>query len=150
MITKELASCPLCLDAECCNIADINEFHNSYSCMSCGFETTDLMVEGEFDFEQYESPEDFPLLYKDIKQVDAHDRVWYPMTINQKGKGTVYAFGSSADNWRWRATKSVELTEEELLLPKYKNQTHKSDSASTSDFGKDFFGACDYINLFTI
>jgi hypothetical protein len=143
-----LATCPLCFAEECCNISPINEFHNQYSCMSCGYETNDLMVEGEFDIEAYEAPEDFPLLYKDIKQVDELDRVWYPMTINQKGKGTVYAFGTCKEDWRWRATRSIPLTEEELLLPKYKKQTHKSDPTSTFDFDKDFFAAADYAQIF--
>jgi hypothetical protein len=145
-----LMMCPLCKQEECCNIEPINEFHFKYSCVACGFETNDLMREGEFDFEAYESDDAFPMLYKDIKQKDEINRVWYPMTINVKGKGTVYAFGHSAEDWQWRATKSIPLTEEELALPKYKNQTHKSDSSSTKDFDKDFFGACDYINLFDI
>ena len=138
MIDSTLMMCPLCKQEECCNIEPINEFHNKYSCVACGFETNDLMREGEFDFEAYESDDAFPLLYKDIKQVDEINRVWYPMTINIKGKGTVYAFGNNTDNWQWRATKSIALTEEELMLPKYKNQTHKSDPTSTKDFGRDF------------
>ena len=148
MIDSTLMMCPLCKQEECCNIEPINEFHNKYSCVACGFETNDLMREGEFDFEAYESDDAFPLLYKDIKQVDEINRVWYPMTINIKGKGTVYAFGNNTDNWQWRATKSIALTEEELMLPKYKNQTHKSDP--TKDFGRDFFEACDYIQIFDI
>lgn len=150
MIDTTLVSCPLCKQQECCNIEPINEFHNKYSCMACGFETNDLMREGEFDFEYYESDEAFPLLYKDIKQKDELDRLWYPITINVKGKGTVYAFGHSAEDWQWRSTKSVKLTDEELKLSKYRGQTHKSDPASTKDFGRDFFSAIDHVNLFDI
>ena len=108
------------------------------------------MRDGEFDFEAYESDDAFPLLYKDIKQIDELKRVWYPITINIKGKGTIYPFGKFADEWQWRATKSIKLTEEEINLPKYKNQTHKSDPSSTQDFERDFYAACDYINLFDI
>jgi hypothetical protein len=150
MIDTTLMLCPLCKQDECCNIEPINEFHNKYSCMACGFETNDLMREGEFDFAAYEDDDAFPMLYKDIKQVDEIKRVWYPMTINIIDKGTVYPFGKFANEWQWRATKSIKLTEEELKMPKYKNQTHKSDSSSTQDFERDFFAACDYINLFDI
>jgi len=150
MIDTTLMLCPLCKQDECCNIEPINEFHNKYSCIACGFETTDLMREGEFDFFAYEEDDAFPMLYKDIKQTDEIKRVWYPMTINIKGKGTVYPFGKFADDWQWRATKSIRLTEEELKLPKYKGQSHKSDASSTQDFGRDFYAACDYINLFDI
>ena len=146
MIDTMLVTCPLCKQEECCNIEPINEFHNKYTCIACGFETHDLMREGEFDFEAYESDDAFPLLYKDIKQKDELGRVWYPITI----KGTVYAFGRTAEDWQWRSTKSVPLTEEELTLAKYKGQTHKSDPTSTQDFGKDFFSATDHINLFDI
>jgi len=150
MIDSTLMMCPLCRQEECCNIEPINEFHNKYSCAACGFETNDLMREGEFDFEAYESDDAFPMLYKDIKRTDEIHRVWYPMTINIKGKGTVYAFGHNVEDWQWRATKSVPLTEDELQLPKYKGQTHKSDPSSTQDFGRDFFEACDYIQIFDI
>jgi len=105
---------------------------------------------GEFDFEQYEDDDSFPLLYKDLKKTDELDRFWYPMTINVQGKGTVYAFGKGVEDWRWRATKSVPLTKQEKRHPKYKGQTHKSDPNSTKDFDKDFFGAVDYIQLFDI
>lgn len=150
MIQTALTTCPLCKQHECCNIENLNEFHNKYSCMACGFETNDLMRKDEFDFEEYESDPSFPQLYKDIKQTDELERVWYPITVNIKGKGTVYAFGTSIQDWQWRSTKSVKLTKKEMSMPKYKNQTHKSNSASTKDFGKDFFGAADYINLFSI
>ena len=150
MSDQNLVTCPLCKQEECCNIEPINEFHNKYACMSCGFETNDLMRLGEFDVDSYEEPEDFPSLYKDIKQVDENGRVWYPMTINVQGKGTVYAFGTDKEDWRWRAIKSIPLTEEESTLPRYKNATHKSDSSTETDFGKDFFSAVDYINIFDI
>jgi hypothetical protein len=150
MIDTTLMMCPLCKQEECCNIEPINEFYNKYSCVACGFETNDLMKEDDFNFEAYEDQDGFPELYKDIKQVDEIGRVWYPITINIKGKGTVYVFGKTSDDWQWRATKSIALTEEELKLAKYKGQTHKSDPSSTEDFGKDFFGAVDHINLFDI
>jgi hypothetical protein len=106
------------------------------------------MREGEFDFEQYEA--EFPELYKDIKYVDEDKRVWYPQVINIENQGTVFANGSSAEDWEWSAIKSIELTEEEKETPKFKGKTHKSDSASLKGFGSDFFDSCDYIGLFEI
>ncbi|MEI6297055.1 MAG: hypothetical protein WCO84_05430 [bacterium] len=148
MSENNLVTCPLCKAEECCTITPLNEFHNNYTCINCGFETNDLMREGEFDFEEYEAPAEFPQLYKDIKQTDDDGRVWYPMTINIKKKGIVYAFGTNVENWQWRSTKSIPLTAAELLMPKFRNQTYKSDPSTTKDFGNDFFEAADHINLF--
>jgi hypothetical protein len=106
------------------------------------------MREGEFDFEQYE--EEMPELYKDLKYTDEQGRVWYPQAINIEDKGTVFANGGSKEDWQWAGIKTIELTEEEKELPKFKGKTHKSDSASLQGFETDFFAACDYIGLFDI
>jgi hypothetical protein len=106
------------------------------------------MREGEFDFEQYE--EEMPELYKDLKYTDEEGRVWYPQVINIEDKGTVFANGGSKEDWQWAGIKTIELTEEETELPKFKGKTHKSDSASLQAFEEDFFAACDYIGLFDI
>jgi hypothetical protein len=106
------------------------------------------MREGEFDFEQYE--EEMPELYKDLKYTDEEGRVWYPQVINIEDKGTVFANGGSKEDWQWSGIKTIELTEEEKELPKFKGKTHKSDSASLQGFETDFFEACDYIGLFDI
>jgi hypothetical protein len=147
-MTDQLTICPKCKTDESCYITLINEFHNAYACFGCGFTTSDLMREGEFDFEQYE--EEMPELYKDLKYTDEDGRVWYPQVINIEDKGTVFANGSSKDDWQWAGIKTIELTEEEKELPKFKGKTHKSDSASLQGFETDFFEACDYIGLFDI
>ena len=147
-MTDQLTICPKCKAEDACYVTPINEFHNAYACFSCGFTTSDLMREGEFDFEQYE--EEMPELYKDLKYTDEEGRVWYPQVINIEDKGTVFANGSSKDDWQWAAIKTIELTEEEKELPKFKGKAHKSDSASLQGFGDDFFAACDYIGLFDI
>lgn len=149
-MTDTLLQCPKCKQEECCSIIEINEWHNAYNCIACGFQTTDLMREGEFDFEEYESPLDFPELYKDIKYTDEESRVWYPTVVNVLGKGTVFAAGSTKDDWEWNAIKSVELTDEEKQLSKYKGQTYKSDSSTLQKFGFDFFAACDFIGIFEL
>ena len=114
--------------------------------MGCGFQTNDLMKSDEFDIKQYE--ETLPELYKDIKYTDIEGRVWYPITINLETKGTVFAYGTSEENWQWAAIKATPLTEEEQKERKYKGASHKSDAKTLKQFGKDFIEACDYIGFF--
>ena len=147
MTKDNLEFCPKC-GGDACYTTQLNTTAKNYFCFGCGFTSNDLMVIGEFDFEQYEA--EFPELYKDIKHVDEDKRVWYPQVINMENQGTVFANGSSAEDWEWSGIKSIELTEEEKDTPKFKGKTHKSDSASLKGFGSDFFDACDYIGLFEV
>lgn len=141
----QMTICPKC-GCDGCYVTPINEVNNNYFCWGCGYQTNDLMKEGEFDFEAYE--ETLPELYKDIKHKDDKNRVWYPITINLEGKGTVFLNGTNKDDIHWSAIKSVLLTEEEKAQPKYKDKTHKSDPKSMQHFGNDFIEACDYIGVF--
>lgn len=147
-MTDQLTICPKCKAEESCYITPINEFHKAYACFNCGFTTSDLMREAEFDFESYE--EVMPELYKDLKHTDEEGRVWYPQVINIENKGTVFANGTSKADWQWAGIKTIELTEEEKAALKFKGKTHKSDSTSLQGFGSDFFDACDYIGLFEV
>lgn len=147
-MTDNLISCPKCGVKESCYTTPINEFHKSYVCFNCGFQTNDLMREGEFNFEEYENT--LPELYKEIKHTDSEGRVWYPHIINVEGKGTVFANGSSKDDWEWSGIKSVLLTKEEKKTPKFKGKEFKSDSSTLKNFGQDYFEACDYIGFFDI
>jgi hypothetical protein len=144
-MTDKMSICPKC-GCDGCYVTPINETKNNYFCWGCGFQTNDLMVEGEFNFEEYE--ETIPELYKDIKYVDSEKRVWYPISINLVDKGTVFLSGKSIDEIQWSAIKVVLLTEEEKKQPKYKNLTYKSDAKSLKHFGNDFIEACDYIGVF--
>lgn len=145
---EQLTKCPKCNAEDSCWEQDINETAKAYNCYSCGFSTNDLMIESELDIEQFEA--EMPELYKDIKHVDEEGRVWYPHVINILTKGTVFASGTSKDDWQWSAIKSVVLTEEEKKNPRYKNATHKSDPTSLMHFGDDYFEACNYVGLFEI
>lgn len=147
-MTDNLITCPKCKAPESCYTQPVNEFHKSYLCLSCGFQTNDLMREGEFNFEEYE--QELPELYKDIKTVDEEGRVWYPNIINIESVGTVFANGSSKDEWEWSGILNVELTEEEKESPRFKGKKYKSDSKSLKSFSKDYFAACDYIGLFDV
>ena len=141
----KLDICPKC-GCDGCYITPINETKNNYFCWGCGFQTNDLMKEGEFDFTAFE--ETLPELYKDVKYTDVESRVWYPISINLPDKGTVFLNGTSAEDIKWSAIKVVELTEEEKKEPKYKGLTYKSDAKSLQSFDNDFIEACDYIGLF--
>ena len=115
-----------------------------WSCMSCGFMTNELMIEGSQLM--IETEEVMPELYKDIKFVDDQKRVWYPTVINIQDKGTVFVNGTSKDNWGWAGIKAVETTDEEK--EKLKGATHKSDPKTLKTFTKDQFDeACHYIGL---
>ena len=144
-MTDKMSICPKC-GCDGCYVSPINETKNNYFCWGCGFQTNDLMVEGEFDFAQYE--ETMPELYKDIKYVDEQKRVWYPISINLPDKGTVFISGKSTEEVQWSAIKVVPLTEEEKKQPKYKNLKYKSDAKSLKHFGNDFIEACDYMGMF--
>lgn len=144
-MTDKLELCPKC-GCDGCYVTPINEVKNSYFCWGCGYQTSDLMKEGEFDFDNYE--ETLPELYKDIKYTDKKGRVWYPITINLESKGTVFLSGNSKEQTQWSAIKTVLLTEEEKKQPKFKNKTYKSDPKSMKHFGQDFIEALDYIGMF--
>jgi hypothetical protein len=144
-MTDQMITCPRC-GCDGCYKTPINETKHNYFCWGCGFQTNDLMKEGEFDFEQYE--EAMPELYKDLKNTDSEGRVWYPITINLENKGTVFVNGKSRQEAQWCGIKVVELTEEEKKQPKYKDKTHKSDPKSLKYFGSDFIEACDYVGMF--
>jgi len=143
MTNDTLTICPKC-GSDGCYKTPLNETQFSYYDFGCGFQTNDLMKEGEFDFEKYE--ETLPELYKALKYIDENKRVWYPISVNIAEKGTVFANGNSVDNWQWSAIKSIEVLEEESA--KYKGAKYRSDAKSLSHFGNDFIEACDYIGVF--
>ena len=144
-MNDQLTICPKC-GCDACYVTPINETKSNYFCWGCGYQTNDLMKEGDFDFVAYE--ETLPELYKDIKYTDEEGRVWYPIVLNIETAGTVFINGATAENAQWSAIKVIELTEEEKAEPKYKGKTHKSDAKSLKYFGEDFIEACDYINIF--
>jgi hypothetical protein len=144
-MTDKLTDCPICNQIGSVYTTAINEFHNSYLCLGCGFATNDLMTEKEFDFEEYEK--EMPQLYIDTKKTDDLKRVWYPNVVNIQDKGTVFLNGSSAEESQWSAIKSVKLTKEEKKNPKFKDKTHKSDSSTLTNFGGDYLSALEYIGI---
>jgi len=142
---EELIVCPLC-GSDACYKTPINEKYYSYFCFGGGHQSNDLMKEGEFKFEEYE--ETLPELYKDLKKTDEEGRIWYPVAINIPEKGTVFANGTGADNWKWSAIKTRELTEEESEKLANKGVKYKSDVNTMKHFDNNFIEALDYIGFF--
>ena len=143
-LTDKLDTCPKC-NCDGCYISPINETKYSYSCFGCGFYSSDLLIDGEYDRPEYES--ELPELYKDLVHTDANNRNWYPQTITIDS-GTVFINGSKEDSWQWSAIKTVDLTEEEMKMHRFLGKTKKSDPKSIKGFGKDFLEALDYIGVF--
>lgn len=147
MTKDELGICPLC-KSDGCYITPVNEVANRYFCWGCGYNTTDFMKEGEFNFEEMEIG--IPELYKDLAKTDSEGRRWYPSTINIPEKGTVFMNGKSADESEWAAILVRELTESEQEKYAGKNIKYLSDSKTLKLFGSDFIEACEYIGVFKI
>lgn len=146
----ELITSPLTGIEQSCYVLPINEKFNAYKCLVTGFETNDLMVEGEFDFEKLESS--LPELYKDIKITDPLKRVWYPQVVNVVDKGIVFITGSDKLNWSWAAIKSIPVPEEEKERFKHPKTgeyiNYKNDPTSLKSFDKlEFVEALDYIEV---
>ena len=150
-MTDNLSICPKCA-SDACYVTPINEFHNGYYCFGCGFQTSDLQTEGEFNFEEYE--ETLPELFKDLKHKDDKGRVWYPTVINVHDKGMVFPNGPGKDNWGWAATLAEPVPEEEKQkypIPGSKDEyyTHRMNKKSLQMFQpNEFIEACDYIGVF--
>jgi hypothetical protein len=60
-----LIKCPICNKEESCYVQPINETKFAHSCFNCGYQTNDLMKEGDFDFTEFEST--LPELHKECK-----------------------------------------------------------------------------------
>ena len=150
MTKDNLETCLKC-GGDACYTTELNSTAKNYFCFGCGFTTNDLMIIGEFDFDQYE--ETLPELYKDIKVNDGSQRVWYPITINLEDKGTVFAKGTSLMDWQWAGIKVKEVSKEEQEKFKIpgsdKTYKYKTDMTTLKEYSQhDFMEALEYINFF--
>ena len=151
MTKDNLETCLKC-GGDACYTTELNSTAKNYFCFGCGFTTNDLMVVGEFDFDQYE--ETLPELYKDIKVDDGSQRMWYPITINLENKGTVFAKGTNYSDWKWAGIKVKEVSKKEQKKFKIpgtdKSYKYKTDMTTLQEFSQwDFMEALDYINFFS-
>jgi hypothetical protein len=151
MTKDNLEICPKC-GGDAAYTTKLNATAKNYFCFGCGFTSNDLMIIGEFDFDQYE--ETLPELYKDIKVDDGSQRVWYPITINLEDKGTVFAKGTSYSDWKWAGIKgkrSIKEEQEKFKIPgSDKVYKYKTDMSTLKEFKQwDFMEALDYIGFFS-
>lgn len=145
-----LSECMKC-GGDACYTTELSSKVKNYFCFGCGFTTNDLMIQGEFDFKQYE--ETLPELYKDLKVGDELGRVWYPTSINIPDKGTVFINGKDYKEWTWTGVKVTDVKEEEKEKFKIPNTDdyykHKTDMKTMKNFDQySFMDALEYIDFF--
>ena len=125
MNADKLTTCVRC-NGDCCYIQEINDKITNYSCMGCGFHTNTLMKEGED---------------------------WLPLNINLPEQGMIFANGSSVNNWKWAAVRSVEVKDDEkekYPIPDKKGKfyKHRMDMTTMKMFDeKDFIEALSFIEV---
>ena len=146
----QIGRSPLTNHEDSCYITQISEKLKAYKCLISGFESNDLMIEGEFDFKTFE--ETLPELYVDIKQKDRDGRIWYPQSVNVADKGTVFVLGTNNEDWGWAGIKSVEVPEEEK--ERFKNPKtneyikYKNDPNTLTRFTKfEFIEALSFVGI---
>ena len=65
--------------------------------------------------------------------------------------GTIFASGTTKDNWQWSTIKSIPLTKEEKKLVKFKGQKYKSDSTTLKKYDQDqYFDAAEELGLYDL
>jgi len=142
-MNDKLVICSRCSSDACYEHESVDKI-TIWNCMSCGFTTNEVMIEGSELATQTE--EIIPELYKDIKFVDDKKRIWYPTVLNIEDKGTVFANGTNENNWGWAGIKVIETTNEEK--EKLKGAKYKSNPSTLRTFREDQFDeACAYIGL---
>jgi hypothetical protein len=152
MTTDKIIECPITKQpGSICYVSEIAEGITMYNSLSTGFWTNSLLKEGEKFYE--EQMEILPELYKEIAYVDENNLTWLPQNINIEGKGMIFAYGNSKDNWHWAVVKQVPVLEEEkekFKLPGGKNYSkYKTDMNSMKLFEPlDFLEALDELGVF--
>jgi hypothetical protein len=140
-MTEKLTECRRCGSNACSELT--NDEITIWLCMGCGFTTNTFM--DSTNMEKIE--ETIPNLYKDLKFVDNMGLNWYPNSVTLDDKSMVFADGTSVDEWKWAAVKSIKITEEEK--EKFPNSTHRADMSTIKHFHeKDFMDALEYVGYF--
>lgn len=150
----QLVECKRC-GSNACYEQHINEDTTTWLCMGCGFTTSTLMTEGSATANQATST--LPELYKDLVYVDKDKLVWLPAVITLPDQGMVYLDGTSQEDWRWAAVKSIPLSKEDKKdkingRPKYpKGVNTKADMKNIKHFAQDnFMDALEVVGFYTI
>lgn len=144
---ETMTICPRC-GGNACYEQELEGGVKTYFDFGCGFSTSTLMIEGSKLVE--DTLQTSPELYKDLMFVDENKLVWFPATITLPEKGMVFLDGTSKENWRWAAVKTIEISEEEK--EKFiKGQTHKMDMKNIQYFDqRDFMDALDVVGFFAV
>lgn len=93
-----------------------------------------------------------PELYKDLLFEDDTNRVWAPSTLTLPGKGMTFIDGTSKTDWKWKAVRAIEITEEDRKDKQYPaDQTHRMDMVNAKTYEqRDFMTALEYIDFYKI
>lgn len=132
----ELKKCSRC-DSDACYSQEVNKEITIELCYGCGFQCNSIMVSGsQFLQEQMEV---LPELYKElIDEEEDSGKIWVPTHVNVKDKGTVFAIGSSRDDWAWAGVKAIPDEEKGF----------KTDMSTIKYFReRDFMEALSYIQV---
>ena len=146
-----LTICDRC-GSDACYVQEVNQDIKNYQCYGCGFITNSLMKKDSQFFE--EQMELLPNLYKELMGEDDEGKIWMPTTINLPSQGMIFANGTSAENWKWAAVKSVPVLEEEkekYPIPGKPGEFYEQrmDMDTLKEFDeRDFVEALDYIGIF--
>lgn len=150
----QLVECRRC-GSNACYEQHIDENTTTWLCMGCGFTTSTLMVKGSEVVSQAMST--MPELYKDLLHVDAEGLHWLPAVITLPDQGMVYLDGTSKEDWKWAAVKSIPLTKQDREekvngRPKYpKGVNTKADMKNLQHFDQtDFMDALDVIGFYNL
>ena len=146
-----LVICDRC-GSDACYVQEVNQDIKNYQCYGCGFMTNTLMKKDSQFFE--EQMELLPNLYKELMGEDEEGKIWMPTNINLPNKGMVFANGTSGENWKWAAVKSIPVTDKEkekYPIPgkpgEYYVKRMNMDPLKQFE-EKDFMEALDYIGIF--
>lgn len=145
----QLVECKRC-KGNACYEQNIEENLQTWLCMGCGFTTSTVMNKGGQAHNNL--LETSPELYKDLLFEDDTEKIWAPATITLPNKGMVFLDGTSEEQWKWAAVKSIPITEEDRKQKQFpKDQTHKMDMQNMKHFEqKDFMTALEHIDFYKV
>ena len=146
--------CPHCGVNECFEETQTlpdNEVVNSYLCVSCGYTSTSLNVEGSEMIKQYE--DSTAELIKELRWVDINNKVWYPIILNFPSFGIIFPDGNNKDNWSWNAAPAIDIPADEqnkFPIPGHTDKfyTRRIDMKAGKNFANtEFYEACKFIGF---
>lgn len=139
-----LIICKRC-GSNACYTQQVSQEVETNMCFGCGFTTSTLM---KTESEPVKATlQNSPELYKALMFTDKDDHVWFPATISMPNQGMVFIDGTSLEDWKWAAVKSIPLGKKDKKLNK--DQTHKMDMANVKYFAQnDFMTALEVIGFY--